>query len=208
MTENLAWDYAELGRLWLGIDRKKSEASYQKSLEAYADFPLGLEGLGKIAAAKGDLDQALANFQKAFDTLPLPQFAARISEIYAKKGNQDKAAIYQKLVEIGYQSIAAKGSDTDLEWAEFLAFHGLDPDRALALARSAYDKRPNIFAADTLAWVLYQKQQLTEAEKFSDLALRTNSKNSLIRHHSCMITRAVGKKTRIALCKPPLLEAY
>jgi tetratricopeptide (TPR) repeat protein len=206
IPENLAWNLSELGRLWLNLDLQKADISYQKAQQAYPDFPYGLEGLGKVEVIRGNLEKALEHFQKAFDILPLPQFAIKISEVYAKQGNTDKAQLYQKLAEVGYESIKTKGSNVNLELAEFLTFQGLKLDQALTLAKTAYEERPSIFSADVLAWAHYQNKQVAEAAVYSSKALRTNSKNALILYHACEISKANGKSR--STCQQPLLNSY
>ncbi len=83
--------------------------------------------------------------------------------------------------------------DLDLEIALFNADHGHDIAATVEQARQAYKRRPSIFAADVVAWALYQAGDYQEAESFSQQALRLGTKDALKFFHAGMISYRLGK---------------
>jgi tetratricopeptide (TPR) repeat protein len=124
--------------------------------------------------------------------MPLPEFVIGLGETHEAAGRPAEAAKQYDLVRAMQQLFAANGVDTDLELALFDADHGRDPQAALALARSAYARRPNIKAADTLAWALFKAGQLAEARRYVDQALHLGTRDALTLYHAGMIAQAQG----------------
>jgi tetratricopeptide (TPR) repeat protein len=89
---------------------------------------------------------------------------------------------------------AANGVETDLELALFEADHGSEPAAAVAMARSAYQQRPGIRAADALAWALYRSGAAPEAEPLIAEALRLGTQDATLFFHAGMIARASGRR--------------
>ena len=90
---------------------------------------------------------------------------------------------------------AANGVTIDLELAAFTAAHG-DPSEAVELARHAYEQRPTIHAADTLAWALHRSGEDREADRYAREALRLGSRDARILYHAGAIAVAVGDTAR------------
>jgi tetratricopeptide (TPR) repeat protein len=105
------------------------------------------------------------------------------------------------LVGVLAQLQQANGVDTDLEIALFEADHP-DINESLAdtltRARAAYDKRHTVYAADTLAWTLYQSGDAVAAQPYSDEALRLNTQDALLWFHAGMIAQALGDQAGAA----------
>jgi tetratricopeptide (TPR) repeat protein len=66
--------------------------------------------------------------------------------------------------------------------------------RSLEKARAAYDARPSIHAADTLAWTLYKTGNYEEAQKYSSEALKLSTRDPLKLFHAGMISKALGQR--------------
>ena len=83
--------------------------------------------------------------------------------------------------------------DVDLELALFNANHG---DKALAeqQARVVFERRPTIYAADTLAWALYQNGKYAQAQTTMQQALRLGTRDAMLYFHAGMIAAALGDK--------------
>ncbi len=96
------------------------------------------------------------------------------------------------LVNVIQQLNVSAGMNVDLELALFNANHG---DKLLAekQARTVYSYRPTILAADTLARALYQNGKYTEAQKYSEQALRLGTREATYHFHAgceCLRHRA------------------
>ena len=150
-----------------------------------------LAGEGRLAVGAGDLDEAIALFQRAADILPLPEYVIALAEAQAAAGRADEAARSFKLARAEIQLFEASGVVVDLELALFEADHG-DPAAALELAEAAYAATPTVRAADALAWALHRLGRDDEAKARSDEALRLGSRDPLLRYHAGAIAAALG----------------
>jgi tetratricopeptide (TPR) repeat protein len=65
---------------------------------------------------------------------------------------------------------------------------------SLEKARAAYEARPSIHAADTLAWTLYKTGNYKEAREYSSEALKLETRDPLKLFHAGMISKALGEK--------------
>jgi tetratricopeptide (TPR) repeat protein len=87
----------------------------------------------------------------------------------------------------------ANGVDTNLEIALFYADHDIEIQTSLEKARSAYEARPNIHAADVLAWTLYKSGDYEEAQRYASEALELGTRDPLKLFHAGMIARELGQ---------------
>ncbi len=197
VPENTAWAYVQLGNLWFETghldDAAKSYALALQTLEAY---PPALAGQGRVAAARGDLAGAAALYGRAFDRMPVPEYAILLGDVYAKQGDGHRAAEQYALVRTIDTLFRANGVNTDLELALFFADHDLDLPASLAKARAAYGARPSIHAADALAWTLYKTGNYQEAQHYADTALKLGTRDALKLFHAGMIAKALGQHER------------
>lgn len=187
-TESWAWTLTHLGHLYFNRgDLDEAAAIYAQVLAAKADYAYALAGTARIDAAQGNTVEAIAQYKQITARLPLPEFIIALGELYEAVGQPDQARQQYELVEVIQQLNAVAGMNVDLEMALFTVNHGSDPAAALTQARAAYAERPTIYAADTLAWALYQTGDYTEAWKSSQEALRLGTKDALLHFHAGMI---------------------
>ena len=79
----LAWYEYQLGDTLIGTgDRKGAAAAYAAAVTADPRFHLAHWGLGRVAAADGRLDDAIAEVSTAIAIVPLPEFLARRADLY------------------------------------------------------------------------------------------------------------------------------
>ena len=192
-SESWAWTLTHLGHLYFNRgDLTEAAAIYEQVLVAKADYPYALAGQARVAAAQGNTEEAIAIYQQITERLPLPEFIIALGELYEATGQPDAARQQYDLVGVIQQLNAAAGMNVDLEMALFTASHGNNPSAAVQQARAAYAERPTIYAADTLAWALYQQGEYAEAWQFSQKALRLETKDALLHFHAGMIAAKVG----------------
>ena len=162
-VENTEYLRVVLGNLWfLAGDLDHAAAAYAASLERSPGYVFALAGLARVAAARGDLDAAIAGWQAAADRVPFPEFLVGLGEAQEATGRTEDAAATYQLVRDIQALFAANGVSVDLDLALFEADHGEAAD-AVALGRAAYAATPNVKAADALGWALYRAGQLDEA---------------------------------------------
>lgn len=194
-SESWLWTLTHVGHLAFNQgDLAQAAAIYAQVLAASADYPYALGGQARVAAAQGNTAEAIALYQQIIERLPLPEFIIALGELYQATGQPDAARQQYDLVGVIQQLNAAAGMNVDLEMALFTATHGEDPVAAVEQARAAYAERPTIYAADTLAWALYQQGEYQSAWQFSQEALRLGTKDALLHFHAGMIAAKLGDK--------------
>jgi tetratricopeptide (TPR) repeat protein len=192
-SESWLWSLTHLGHLYFNQgDLGQASAIYSQVLAVRADYPYALAGAARVQAAEGDMLAAIAQYEQITERLPLPEFVIALGELYEAAGQPDAAREQYELVEVIQQLNAAAGMNVDLEMALFTANHGNDPAAAVEQARAAYAQRPTIYAADILAWALYQQSEYEAAWHFSQEALRLGTRDALLHFHAGMIAYKRG----------------
>ncbi len=192
-TENTEWARVQLGHLYAAKgDLINAERTYRLSLERLPGYAHALAGLARISAAQGRFDEAIELYGQAVARMPLPEFVIGLGETYEAAGRPEDAARQYDLVRAMQQLNQANGIDADLELALFEADHGSNPQAALTLAKSAYERRPGVKGAETLAWALYRTGDYTEARNKIEEALRLGTQDALLFYRAGVIARAQG----------------
>jgi len=190
-AENTAWTLTQVGNLlWQHGDVAGAAAEYQSALAAMPSNIPAQAGLARNLAAKGDLKDAIAAYEKIVSIMPLSEYVIALGDIYAVDGQPAAAARQYALVKVLSQLQQANGVDVDLEIALFEADHPgrLEPlPDTVAKARQVYARRATVYAADALAWALYQSGNYAEARTYSNTALRLNTRDALLYFHAGMI---------------------
>jgi len=193
VPENKAWGYVQLGNLRFTTGQLQEAAKdYDLATKTLPNYPPALAGQARIAAARGELEDAAALYQQAFDRMPLAEYAINLGDVYTEMGERQKAAEQYDLVRVIDKLYRANGVNTDLEIALFYADHDMKLQTSLQKARAAYEARPSIHAADVLAWTLYKTGNYEEAQRYSSEALKLGTRDSLKLFHAGMIAKALG----------------
>jgi tetratricopeptide (TPR) repeat protein len=174
----------------LGLEAK----DYDLATKTLPNYPPALAGQARIAAARGELEQAAALYKQAFDRMPLGEYAILLGDVYTEMGEKKEAAEQYDLVRAIDKLERANGVNTDLEIGFFYADHNLELQTSLEKARAAYKARPSIDAADTLAWTLYKTENYREAQPYASEALKLGTRDPLKLFHAGMISKALGQK--------------
>jgi tetratricopeptide (TPR) repeat protein len=192
-TENSAWVRVQLGNLFFAKgDLDGAEREYRATLNLVPDYVYAQAGMARVRAAQARTSEAIDLYDKAIARMPLPEFVIGLGELQEASGNAAEAAKQYELVRAMQQLFKASGVDTDLELALFDADHGHDAATTAILARDAYQRRPSIKAADTLAWALFKAGQTAEARRYAAEALRLNTQDALMLYHAGLIAQAAG----------------
>ncbi|HEX5699857.1 MAG TPA: tetratricopeptide repeat protein, partial [Rubrobacter sp.] len=191
--ENVAWAHVQLGNLWFTSGKlEEAQRAYGLSTKTIDSYAPALAGRARVATARGDLEQAATLYQQAFNRMPLPEYAIALGDVYAAMGDLKKAEERYELVRNMDKLLRANGVDTDLEIALFNADHEIELQTSLEKARTAYDARPSIHAADTLSWTLYKVGNYQEAQRYASEALQLNTRDPIKLFHAGMIAKALG----------------
>lgn len=193
-AENVAYSQTELAKLQMRTDLDKAKKSYEQALQVDPRYSPAVEGLGKIAFAKGDYDAAQKYFQQALDILPLAQYATDLGDVFTRQGNDTKAQQQYLLALLALNESAKGGVNVDYEQSVYLSQRGNEPAKAVALARKVLAARPNIFSADALAWALFHDGKYEEAQDNINSALRLGENEPVILYHAGRIAEKLGQR--------------
>ena len=196
VPENTAWTLTQVGTLlWNHGDPDGAAAEFQSSLWAMPTYVPAQAGLAQVLTARGDLKGAIAAYQKVVALMPLSQYVIALGDVYTADGQPAAADRQYALVKALEQLQQANGVDVDLEITVFLADHAghFEPlADTLTRARALFARRPTLYAADALAWTLYQSGQYAEAGAYSNQALRLNTQDALLWFHAGLIAARLG----------------
>jgi tetratricopeptide (TPR) repeat protein len=182
--ESLAWHHAQLGHLHLEMGQLgHARREFLAAGHAFPRHPFADAGLARVAEAGGDLRTALDIVMAMLETSPTPADLAYSGDLMAKLGQRDAAERQYRLAEAAWRTDAPEPS----RLARFLAERGRHLDEAIAIGEKARVERNDIFTADALAWAYFQTGQREKANTMINLALRTGTRDRLIRAHAAEI---------------------
>ena len=184
--ESLAWHHAQLGHLYLEMGQLgNARREFLAAGHAFPGHPFAEIGLARVAEAGGDPRTALDIVMALLETSPTPAELAYSGDLMARLGQREAAERQYRLAEAAWQTDAPEPS----RLARFLAERGRRLDEAIAIGEKARVDRNDIFTADALAWAYFQTGQHDKAKTMMALALRTGSRDRVIRAHAAEIER-------------------
>lgn len=218
--ENTEWCRVTWGNLYFNIGKLDTARQiYETALNYRPGYPFAEIGLAKVAAAHKEYDAAINHTKNAIKVLSEAPFVSYLGELYAMKGEQEKAkGVFNDVVDLLKQnnnnsdeSIVKHNGNRELA----LAYVDInDYETALKYAQIDYDMRPNnIDANDLMAWIYYKEGKYAEAKKYSDVIFQTKTKNANLLYKSSLIYAANGDNTtanqlkREALGITPYIDA-
>ena len=185
--EGVAWCHVQLGNELLNAGKlEAAERQFDEALRIFPEHRLAIEGKGRARIAVGDLQGAIAIYEREQAKNPSADIAAALGDLYTRLGKQDLARSQYKTFEILERENAA----LEQSWRHMINFW-LDHDRnladSLALAKREYEARKDIFTCDTLAWAFFKNGDVQQAKTLIDEALRTETKDARIKNHASVI---------------------
>jgi len=197
VPEHSAWAHAQLANLLFSIGRVDAAGeNYRQSLDVFPGYVHALAGLGRVAAAQGDLGLAANYYTRAINTVPLPEYVSALGDVYAAAGDEKNASSQYELIGAIEQLYAANGVNLDLQIALFNADHGREITATVERARRAAAAQPSIQAADVLAWAEYQAGNIDAAKTAIERALSTGTVDPLIAFHAGVVYKAAGEPAK------------
>lgn len=193
LPENTAWCWAELGDMYFKTGKlDEAEKAYQSGLSLFPPLYRASAGLGKIEAARGNIPQAIRNYQRAQSIVPMVEYAGALEDLYAAAGMPAKAREQRELLGAIEKIGAAANEKTNRNLALVLADHNRNLPLALQLMETEISGRPDVYTWDALSWVLFRSGRLPEAMDASAKALRLNTPEPLFYYHASAIANAAG----------------
>ncbi len=186
--EAQAWYAAQMGELYLRMGKlEDADRAYRRAAFLFPDYPHAMVGQGKVKVALGDPDGALAIFRAQLQRTPTLDLAARIGDLYAKRGDTVEAERYYQMAE----DLAGPGAaQTEANLALFLAEHDRKLSDAVKIAETVARVRDDIFTDDALAWAYYKVGRVDDALRASQRALRIGTRDPRIVWHARQIEAA------------------
>jgi tetratricopeptide (TPR) repeat protein len=204
--ERLAWYH--LARFELLAATGAASEARAAAVAALAEDPGSWQArvaLARLDAAVGRHEPAIRRLDEAIAIVPRPESLARRADLLelrdgpgdARRAGDDRATI---------EAIADLAADAvyDRTLALYLADHGLDPDRAVALAAAELELRQDVHGHDALAWALLAAGRPAEADVAMRNALTGGTREPRLLYHAGMIAAALGDAAR---ARPLLSEA-
>lgn len=191
--ETVAWCYWQLGETsFLAGDYAKAEQRYRDALTAFPDYYRALGSLARVEAARGDLQSAIENYERATRILPDPMFVAALGDCYKLAGRDADAETQYTLVEKIGQLSESNGALYNRQLALFRADHDRKTAEAYEAARREYEVRRDVYGADTVAWTALKAGKIDEAQQAMKDAMRLGTRDAKLLYHAGMIARAAG----------------
>jgi tetratricopeptide (TPR) repeat protein len=194
--ETVAWCYWQLGELAFSIGNyEAAEQYYQDALTTFPDYFRAVASLGRVRAARGDLADAIKQYERAVQIVPDPTFVAALGDLYKIAGrDRDAAGQYDLVRQIGRLS-KINGVIYNRALAMFMADHDLNVEEAYENAHREFEVRKDVYGADAVAWTALKAGKLDEAQAAIKEALKLGTKDARIWYHAGMIARAAGNAT-------------
>lgn len=192
---DIAFCRYQLGELaWHSGDLAGAEREYAAGLagSAAVDLPLR-QGLAKVAAARGQLDQALAGYAELTRRAPTPGQLLEYADLLAATGRDAEADAQRDLADAAHQLFTSNGGADDLTGAA-IALARSRPAEALTLARREWQRRQFAEVADMFGWALHANGKHTEALRYARRAESLGAQNTRYAYHLGMIELALGDR--------------
>jgi tetratricopeptide (TPR) repeat protein len=190
--EQVAWFNYRLGELELRTGHLDSAAAaYRRGLAIFPEDYRILGGLARLAAARGEWQQAIEYGNEAIAIQLDPATLGTISEAYAALGDRAQASQYARAMAT---SALKQPGPIHRAWGLFLLDHGRksDVDRVLAKTRIEMRTRHDVYGYDLLAWALHKQGRDAAARAAMLHALAQHTEDAQLFYHAGMIERALG----------------
>jgi len=195
--ESVAWYLLRVGDMYFNIGEiKESGTYYEASLRVFENYHLALAGLGKVRAAQGKYDEAIAYYQRAISIVPQPDFLAALGDIYMLTNQPDEAQLQYKTVEYIGKLAGINKQIYNRQLANFYSDHDLHLKEALRLALAELESRKDLYGYDAAAWAYYKNGKFEEARVLMDQAMALGTRDARLFYHAGMIALQLGDEAQ------------
>jgi tetratricopeptide (TPR) repeat protein len=194
--ESVAWCRVQLGLQLINAGQQvEAEREFDRALAVFPNYFMALAAKARARVSVGDTDGALELYRRAQERVPLPDTAIARGDLLAKLGRAGEAQREYELAEFIERTGASAGTYSR-QLALFLADREEKLDEALAIARRERETRADIYTCDALAWCLFRKGLLREADEAMKEALRLGTRDARLFYHAGMIAKGMGDQRR------------
>jgi len=193
--ENTAWCLVDLGNLYFKTGAiEAAAASYRRARETFPGYHAAHAGMGRALAAQGKYAEAIEEYRKAQGSVPLPDYAAALEQLYTLTSKPEEARKQRELIDFVDRMARAAAEKTNRNLAIIYADQGRNLDRALELVEAEFKERGDVYTYDAEAWVLFQRKDYERAEQAARKAVRLGTPEPGFYYHAGRIAAAVGNK--------------
>jgi tetratricopeptide (TPR) repeat protein len=191
--EGISWCVARSGLLLWKLGRVDEAASrFGEARRLFPRSPHAWEGLGLVASARGNREEAAADFEKAFSIVPWPQYAVERAETARALERQEDARRWEAIVR-AIERLSTEAGLFNRVLALFEADHG-SPARGVAMASAELAVRQDVYGWDAYAWTLYRDGRFSEAAEAERHALERGTQDPMLDAHAGIIFGAAGER--------------
>jgi tetratricopeptide (TPR) repeat protein len=190
--ESLAWHDAQIGNLLLQTgDVDGAAREFARAGHAFPGHPFAEAGVARVAAARGQYDDALAIYRALMSKAPTSEIAIAAGDLLSMSGDQAGAQLMYARAEVIERDAWLTEARLTTNVARMLAERGVRTGEAVQLAEEAARSRKDIFTMDALAWAYFRAGRFSEAEDASRQARRTGTADRRILAHAAAIENAL-----------------
>ena len=204
----VSWYYVQLAAAY-ERDGQLSQArqALDRAVELNDHDFKAMAAIARITLAQGDSSEAKEWALKSVAVTPTVEAAALLEDLGAKEHNLDETTKYATMVDkVSHPDMyrfledpsagapESKPHTHDRLYATYLADHARNLPDALAAATKDLTSRQDVYAYDTLAWVLHQSGRDKEAQPIMAKAMALGTKDAKLLVHAGLIDSALGEK--------------
>jgi tetratricopeptide (TPR) repeat protein len=195
--EGVAWYILRVADMYFNIGQyQQAGGYYEAALRVFDNYPLALAGLGKVNAAQGNYEGAIAYYQQAVNIIPQPEYLAALGDLYTLTNQPDQAQLQYETVEYIGKLAEINKQVYNRQLANFYSDHDLHPEKALQLALAELRTRKDIYGYDAAAWAYYKNGIYREAQAMMDKAMALGTRDAHLYYHAGMIALKLGDTER------------
>ena len=190
----IAWFHLQLGELAFKTGAwEKAAEHYADAEKASPDWSAIADHLAELHAARGQIPEAIALYEKLVARTPRPEFFQALGDLHTLANEPEKAAQSLARAEEAYLRSTSEGAVHFFHHlAGFYADSKPEPAKAIEWARKDLELRKSIYAWDALAWALYKNGQAAEAAEAAGKTLATGTRDPHLLYHAGLVRLAAG----------------
>jgi tetratricopeptide (TPR) repeat protein len=190
--ESAAWYILRVADLYFNIGQYQQAGDYYAAaLRVFENYHIALAGLGKVQAAQGNYEAAVAHYQQAINIIPQPDYLAALGDLYTLTDQPEQAEIQYKTVDYIGRLAEINQQVYNRQLANFYSDHDLKLEEARRLALAELETRQDIYGYDAAAWAEYKNSNYDQAQTYMDLALALGTRDARLYYHAGMIAYAL-----------------
>jgi tetratricopeptide (TPR) repeat protein len=205
-AEDRAWVLTQMAHLQLAAARVDSaDRLVEQALAVFAEYHYALGVLGRVRAAQGRHDEAVAAFERRYRLAPHPENLFVLGEALKRAGKRAEATKAFAEFEQAARAEMRGADNSNRELIYYYADHANRPAEALRVAETEFGRRRDVRTLDAYAWALYRNGRYARAREQMEAALRVGVREPAMLYHAGAIALKRGdRQTAIARLKESL----